>query len=79
MCLDRGTQVELFKTLLLACLKTLSSSSSDIGLYRENAIAIKIEASDSLTQTPSIDQSGLARKECNFHCDVHVMYTYCAV
>ena len=50
----------------------VKSKPHSIGLYRENAIAIESEASDSLTQTPSIDQSGFARTERNLHCDVHV-------
>ena len=43
-----------------------------MGLYRENAIAIESEASDSLSWTPSIDQSEFSRKERNLHCDVRV-------
>ena len=39
-----------------------------IGLYRENAIAIESEASDS-------DQSGCARKERKLHSDIGVTYT----
>ena len=57
----------------------LCSAAGPIGSYREYAIAIDGEAGDSLTSTPSIDQSGFARKERNLHCDVHVTYpnTYC--
>ena len=47
-------------------------SFHSIGSYREYAIAIEGEAGDSLTQTASIDQSGLVRKERNVHCDVPV-------
>ena len=45
-------------------------STSPIGLYRENAIAIESEASDSLTY---VDKSGFARKERNLHCDIHAL------
>ena len=48
------------------------SSIYIIGLYRENAVAIESEASDSLTYYRRIDQSGFLRKERNLHCDVHV-------
>ena len=51
------------------------ASNSLIGSYREIGIAIESEAGDSLTWTPSIDQSGFSRKERNLHCDVHATYT----
>ena len=41
-----------------------------IGLYRENVIAIKSEAGDSLTYYRRKDQSGFARVESSLHCDV---------
>ena len=50
----------------------ISDAASNIGSYREIAIAIESEAGDSLT---SIDQSGFSRKERNLHCDVPATYT----
>ena len=48
------------------------SLSRTTGLYRENAISVESEASDSLTCYRRVDQSGFARKERTLHCDVHV-------
>ena len=43
-----------------------------IGLHRENAIAIKSEARDSLNVQSKADRRAFAHKERNLHCDVHV-------
>ena len=65
---------------------TLRGENEIIGSYREYAICNRWwgwRLSD-VDPTPSIDQSGFARKERNLHCDVHVTYpspmktnTYC--
>ena len=73
-CDGHGSTVLCFISIL--CFVTYNYkyiyTQHTIGLYRENAIAIENEASDSLTYYRCIDQSGFARKECNLHCEVHV-------